>query len=97
MQRRLLLIGLLAALAVMIIGVGALAMASPNYRLNWIAQGSAGGGTTSSAHYQANLTVGQVAVGNSDSAHYRTYLGFWQGLWRTVLTYLPAVGREQGY
>ena len=59
----------------------ALAMSSPNYRLDWYtSMTGGGGGPASSAHYAANFTVGQTVVGASASEHYGSGLGYWYGL-----------------
>ena len=39
---------------------------------------SSGGGSGSSASYQAAWTIGQTAVGSAGSDNYSLYMGFWQ-------------------
>ncbi|HIC89111.1 MAG TPA: hypothetical protein EYP04_06885 [Anaerolineae bacterium] len=73
-----LVIGLLCAL--MLVG-GVLAMSSANYRLDWYVLLTGGGGAaTSSTHYAANYSVGQVAIRSSSSTHYVAGLGYWYGI-----------------
>jgi hypothetical protein len=69
----LLLACLLCALAL----VGSvLAMSSDNYRLDWFTPLTGGGGAADSTNYAIDLTVGQTAVGTSNSA----CLGYWCGI-----------------
>ncbi len=57
---------------------GAWAMSSTNYRLDWFTPlTGGGGGTSSSASYGADLTIGQTALGQSYSAGYGLCLGYW--------------------
>jgi hypothetical protein len=59
----------------------ALAMSSPNFRLDWFTpMTGAGGGPASSAHFAVNFTVGQTVIGASTSEHYGSGLGYWYGL-----------------
>ena len=59
----------------------ALAMSSSNYHLDWFTPMTArGGGAAGSAHFIANVTVGQTVIGNSTSDHFGSGLGFWYGL-----------------
>ena len=74
----------------------ALAMSSPNYRLDWFTpMTGGGGGAASSAHYAVNVTVGQTVVGASTSEHYSSGLGYWYGLLVNILrNFLPLVTRN---
>ena len=74
----------------------ALAMSSPNYRLDWFTpMTGGGGGVASSAHYAVNFTVGQTVVGASTSEHYGSGLGYWYGLLTDILrNFLPLVTRN---
>ena len=74
----------------------ALAMSSPNYRLDWFTpMTGGGGGVASSAHYAVNFTVGQTVVGASTSEHYGSGLGYWYGLLVNILrNFLPLVTRN---
>lgn len=74
--------------------VGAMAMSSDQYRLDWYVPLSGSGAKTSSAHYQASLTVGQVAIGEASSTNFTTGLGYWFGLFREWLAHLPTVLKE---
>ena len=92
MKRSALLLALIIALCVT--GV-ALAMGSSNYRLDWFTPlSSGGGGPTGSAHYAANLTVGQTVIGNFNGTHYAACLGYWCGSGAgEYQIYLPLVVR----
>jgi hypothetical protein len=72
----------LLILLILLLGAGsALAMSSPNYRLDWFTpMTGGGGGPASSASYAANFTVGQTVVGTSASEHYGSGLGYWYGV-----------------
>lgn len=71
----------------------ALAMSSPNFRLDWFTpMTGGGGGPASSAHYAANFTVGQTVVGSSASEHFGSGLGYWYGLLSYIINhFLPLV------
>ncbi len=89
---------ILLALGVSLVLAGStLAMSSTNYRLDWFVPMTGSGGPASSAHYAANLTVGQTVSGGSSSAHYGMGLGYWYGLDQatpeTPHLYLPIVVR----
>jgi hypothetical protein len=74
----------------------ALAISSPNFRLDWFTpMTGAGGGAVSSTHYAANFTVGQTVVGASTSEHYGSGLGYWYGLLMNILrNFLPLVTKN---
>ncbi|GAB4406556.1 MAG: hypothetical protein Kow00123_19200 [Anaerolineales bacterium] len=91
MRRRILRMGLLALVAVAL-AVGAVAMTSSNYRLDWFTPGtSSGGGTSTSSNYVAHITVGQTAIGTMQSSNYKANLGYWYGLVRIFQRFLPTV------
>jgi len=86
---------LLAPVAILLLAGVALAMESDNYRLDWFTPlTGSGGGAASSAHYAANFTVGQTAIGASSSASYGGCLGYWCGAAVEYEIYLPAVLRD---
>ena len=66
MKRRKFLIAGLLLLCLLLVAQTVLAMSSANFGLNWFTTQSGGGGKSSSANYSANVTVGQVGIGNSD-------------------------------
>lgn len=97
MRRRFVRMGLLVLVAVAL-ALGAVAMTSSNYRLDWFAPGtSGGGGTSTSANYVAHFTVGQTAIGAMNSANYKVNLGYWYGLVRIFRRFLPVVMNDKGY
>ena len=84
---------ILSTLAVLLLLLtsSVLAMSSTNYRLDWFTPlTGGGGGAASSAHYAANFTVGQSAIGASTSTNYGGCLGYWCGI-RKYRVYLPLV------
>ena len=82
-------------LTILVIGRTAYAMSSANYRLDWFAPfTSGGGGGMTSTSYAANVTVGQTAIGEAASANYGTGLGFWYGMLEWFRVYLPLVLRN---
>ena len=74
----------------------ALALSSTHYRLEWFTPlTGGGGGAASSAHYAANLTVGQMASTALSSANHRGCLGYWCREDAELYTiYLPLVVRN---
>lgn len=81
-------------LCLVVMGVGVLAMASTNYRLDWLVPlTGGGGGKVSSTHYVANVTVGQTAIGAVSSTNYRGSLGYWGGIGGSYYVNLPLVRR----
>jgi len=89
----------LIVVALLLLAGGALAMESENYRLDWFTPlTGGGGGPASSAHYAVNFTVGQTAIGSSDSTHYWAGLGYWYGVDVDAghRIYLPLVLRNYG-
>lgn len=80
-----------ALVLVVLVSASALAMGSPNFRLDWYTPlNSGGGGPSTSTTYMANFTIGQTAVGASSSANYKLGLGYWSGVIRFT-SYLPMV------
>jgi hypothetical protein len=83
-------IGVLVVLC--LLALGALAMSSANYRLDWFTPlTSGGGGAAGSTNYAVNLTVGQAVIGASSSANYVAGLGYWYGFELQFPLYLPIV------
>jgi hypothetical protein len=68
-------------------------MFSDNFGVPWDARWG-GGGLISSAHYAINATVGQGAIGWTDSANYRVGAGYWYGALLGYRIYLPLVLRQ---
>ena len=89
-KRMAILSGLIVALLVV---SSALAMSSPNFRLDWNV-GSSGGGPASSTTYQANITIGQTATGASTSASYAAELGYWSAFPFESEAYLPLIAKD---
>jgi len=88
---------LLAVIALLLLVAGsALAMSSTNYRMDWFIPMTGGGGTSSSAEYAANFTVGQTVVGASASDHFGSGLGYWYGLLSDLISnFLALVMKSQ--
>jgi len=84
---------LLVVLACLALVVSAHAAASPGYQLDWFLPLSGAGGSATSAHYAADFTVGQTAVGRASGTHSQVELGFWAGLRRAWWVWLPFIGR----
>ena len=94
MRRKAILLALVGILVVLS-GSLALAMSSTNYRLDWyVVLTGGGGGSSESAHYAANVTVGQTARGSSSSGNYAAGLGYWYGLDVRYTTYVPLLLRH---
>ena len=92
MMRRLTILLLLTTL-LLLITANAGAMSSDNYRLDWLAPLTGGGGPAGSANYAVNLTVGQTVIGASSSASYASGLGYWYGAVVQNNIYLPLIQR----
>ena len=82
--------------ASLVVASQALALVSPNYRLDWFTpMTSSGGGLASSAHYAASFTVGQTVFGASTSQHFNSGLGYWYGLILTsIRNFFPLVMKK---
>lgn len=88
---------ILSILMILLLVAGsALAMSSPNYRLDWFTpMTGGGGGPASSTTYAANFTVGQTVIGASASENYGSGLGYWYGLLDNILrNLLPLVTKN---
>lgn len=97
MKRRDVRVGLLLLLAVSL-ALGAVAMTSSNYRLDWYTPATSnGGGPIASSNYAVNFTVGQTVIGQSASSNYRADLGYWYGLVRIFRRFLPSVMNKKAY
>jgi hypothetical protein len=85
---------ILVVAALLLLTSGALAMESTNYALDWFTPlTSGGGGSSSSTIYTVNFTIGQTAIGASNSANYAVGLGYWYGI-RGCRIFLPIVQRN---
>ena len=86
---------LLVIAALLLLTGSALAMSSPNYRLDWyVPLTGGGGGPASSINYAINFTVGQTVINASASTNYKAGLGYWYGVAPAPLTsgcYLPII------
>jgi len=74
----------LILIACLLLTNSVMAMSSPNYRIDWMALLSAGGGRSSSTNYVMDLTIGQTPTGAAQSSSYQTELGFWYGFRKTI-------------
>ena len=81
----------LLCLLVMLLVSSAHAMESTNYRLDWFAPLTGGGGAAASTNYAAQVTVGQAISGAG--VQYNNGLGYWYGTFLEWLRYLPVVLR----
>ena len=94
-MRRIILGISLAGILAVVVTVGALAMSSSGYRLEWYTPlTGAGGGASDSASYAGNFTVGQTAVNAGSSTSYVIGLGYWQGAWLPWLVRLLLILRN---
>jgi hypothetical protein len=83
---------LLTLLVLLLLAHGVQAMSSTNFILDWFTPlTSGGGGPASSAHYAANFTIGQSAIGASSSTNYGSSLGYWYGILANFRIRLPLV------
>ena len=72
---------LLVIAALLLLTGSALAMSSPNYRLDWyVPLTGGGGGPSSSTNYAVNFTIGQTVINASSSTNYAAGLGYWYGV-----------------
>jgi hypothetical protein len=91
MKRMTILLALLTIL-LLLSTINAMAMSSTNYALDWYTPlTGVSGGTTSSANYAIDYTVGQSAIGASDSANFGVGLGFWNGIGAWFKLNLPLI------
>jgi hypothetical protein len=91
MKRRYFIMVLPVLLCLLWLAQGAGAMSSANYKLDWFTATGSGGGPVASAHYAANFTVGQTAIGASASTNYKVGLGYWYGAASGYRIYLPLI------
>jgi hypothetical protein len=83
---------LITLLLLLVLVNGAQAMSSANYSLDWMVPlTSGGGGPAVSTNYVINYTIGQSAIGESQSTNYATNLGFWQTFVNLLNQWLPLV------
>ena len=89
-KRKLVTIALVLVCCLLLAGA-VQAMSSANYALRWFTPlTGGGGGVAASAHYGVNLTVGQTAIGATNSAGYGAGLGYWYGM-QPSKVWLPLV------
>ncbi|CAG0936551.1 hypothetical protein TFLX_05432 [Thermoflexales bacterium] len=91
--KRFVLIALIILLA-FVLAQSALAMSSAHFRLDWFVPLEGSGSPASSAHFAANITVGQAVFGASSSTHLQTGLGYWYGVGAPYSIYLPLILRN---
>lgn len=87
---------LFTLLLLLLLVQGVQAMSSTNFSLDWFTPlTSGGGGPANSAHYAADVTVGQTVIGASSSTNFRAGLGYWYGLVQQISyffnVYLPSI------
>ena len=92
MDKRKLLIGVVGLLVALLLAGVVWAQSSPSFDLSWYVLGG-GGGRADSTHFAMNGTVGQGAVGFSDSTSHEMQSGYWQD-WPAYHIYLPLVVRR---
>jgi hypothetical protein len=88
---------LLVVVAFLLLVSSAIAMSSPNYRLDWSTLLDTGGGSPAgSGNYAIEYTVGQSFIGTAHSANYNACLGYWCQGWvaGTHRIYLPLMTRD---
>jgi hypothetical protein len=68
------------------------AMNSANFALDWmIPLTSGGGGAVASSNYAIQYSVGQSAIGETDSTNYGTNMGYWQNFITYLRTWVPVI------
>jgi hypothetical protein len=83
---------LFTLLLLLLFAHGVQAMSSANFTLDWFTPlTSNGGGTSSSANYATNFTVGQSVIGASSSPNYGSGLGYWYGTALIFRVRLPLI------
>ncbi len=87
---------LLALASFLLLSSIALAMSPPShqYKLGWFTPLTGSGGSSASAHYAVQFTIGQSDIGNMGSAHYTTCLGYWCGGGHIYSVYLPTMSKR---
>ena len=92
MKRKLILF---ICLCLLLLSYSVSAMSSTHYKLDWFTPLTTnGGGVSTSTHYSANITIGQVATGSAVSSHYQTGIGFWYGFINQLRLFLPVLVRN---
>lgn len=73
-----------------------MAMSSPNFEIDWMVPLSGGGGKASSTNYAIHVTIGQTAVGKSESTNFQAAWGFWRGIWQAIWeVFIPVLLKNQ--
>jgi hypothetical protein len=86
---------LLTLLLLFLVIQSASAAASASYHLDWFNPlTSAGGGPSNSAHFSANVTIGQTVSRSSASPAYQASFGFWTGILNNLRVMLPLILRQ---
>ena len=94
MKKNALILVLLGLLGLLATGEEAAAMTSANYRMDWFTPlTTGGGGSSSSANYAVNITVGQTISGAASSTDYKIGLGYWYSGAGPNFIYLPLILR----
>jgi hypothetical protein len=94
MNKHRLIAVVLVLLCLAIVSFSVRAGQSVNYHLDWFTPlTSGGGGPANSAHYAANVTVGQTASSPSAGLNYQASLGYWSGILQNFLIRLPFISR----
>lgn len=85
---------LLIIVLVLLLAEAALAMSSPNFRLDWFTPlDNSSAGSSNSAGYRMDVSVGQVS-GSLSGASQRSCLGYQCGTSGGFGLYLPVVTRD---
>ena len=85
---------LLVVIVCLALAARAQAAASPGYHIDWLNVAAGAAGSAGSAHYAADLSVGQSVLGEGANSSYRGMWGFWvvvDALWRVLV---PLVTRS---
>jgi hypothetical protein len=83
---------LFTILILLLLANGVQAMHSTNFNLEWFTPlTGGGGGPADTAHYTANITVGQSFIGAASNTNYRAGIGYWSGILPDFLIRLPLV------
>lgn len=92
MKTRWLLIAFLLVL-LLAVTLPARAMQSTTYKLDWLVPLTGGGGSASSTHYNAHITIGQSVIGVENSTNSGACIGFWCGAGGEYYIMLPLITR----
>jgi hypothetical protein len=90
MNKPALFVGLAALLAALLLTAIAAAQTSVSFDLSWHVL-TGGGAQTAGTTYAANCTVGQGAIGWTDSGSYGAGVGYWYGATGGYRIFLPLV------